>query len=99
MKKARRILLRYFSTTRHRAKSTAGTGRIGHGSATHQTANLRGKLHCASLPRPQGRAGAHQATATRLSAASVSTIASRVGSACTTPSPRPARTARIADGL
>src|SRR5208337_798580 len=46
------------STIRHRAKSTAGTGRIGHGSATHQTANLCGKLHCASLPRPRGRAGA-----------------------------------------
>src|SRR5271166_959329 len=46
------------STTRHRAKSTAGTGRIGHGSATHQTANLCSKLNCASLPRPQGRAGA-----------------------------------------
>ena len=43
---------------RHRAKSTAGTGRIGHGSATHQTANLCSKLNCASLPRPQGRAGA-----------------------------------------
>ena len=48
----------FYSTTRHRAKSTAGTGRIGHGSATHQTANLCGKLNCASLPRPQGRAGA-----------------------------------------
>ena len=46
------------STTRYRAKSTAGTGRIGHGSATHRTANLCGKLNCASLPRPQGRAGA-----------------------------------------
>src|SRR5208337_3750245 len=49
---------RFVSTTRHRAKSTAGTGRIGHGSATHQTANLCDKLNCASLPRPQGRAGA-----------------------------------------
>src|SRR5271166_6062053 len=46
------------STIRHRAKSTAGTGRIGHGSATHQTANLCGKRNGASLPRPQGRAGA-----------------------------------------
>ena len=45
------------STTRHRAKSNAGTRRIGHSSATHQTANLCGKLHCASLPRPQGRVG------------------------------------------
>ena len=26
---------------------------------THQTANLCGKLNCASLPRPQGRANAH----------------------------------------
>ena len=48
---------RFLSTTRHRAKSTAGTGRIGHGGATHQTANLCSKLNCASLPRPQGRAG------------------------------------------
>ena len=47
-----------FSTSRQRAKSTAGTGRIGHGGATHQTANLCSKLNCASLPRPQGRAGA-----------------------------------------
>src|SRR5208283_873337 len=46
------------ATTRHRAKSTAGTGRIGHGSATHQTASLWGKLNRASLPRPQVRAGA-----------------------------------------
>ena len=46
------------STIRHRAKSTAGTGRIGHGSATRQTANLCGKLHCASPPRLQGRTGA-----------------------------------------
>ena len=46
------------STIRHRAKSTAGTGRIGHGSATHQTANLCGKLHSASPPRLQGRTGA-----------------------------------------
>jgi len=38
-------------------KSTAGTGRIGHGGATHQTAYLCSKLNCASLPRPQGRAG------------------------------------------
>jgi hypothetical protein len=28
------------TTIRYRAKSTVGTGRIGHGSATHQTANL-----------------------------------------------------------
>ena len=46
------------TTTRHKAKGTAGTGRIGHGSATYQTANLCGKLNRASLPRPQGRAGA-----------------------------------------
>ena len=45
-----------FSTSRQRAKSTAGTERIGHGGATHQTANLCSKLNCASLPRPQGRA-------------------------------------------
>ena len=48
----------YFQRPEYRAKSTAGTGRIGHGSATHQTANLCSKLNCASLPRPQGRAGA-----------------------------------------
>src|SRR5208337_3818950 len=48
----------YFSTSRQRAKSTAATERIGHGGATHQTANLCSKLNCASLPRPQGRAGA-----------------------------------------
>ena len=47
------------TTSRQRAKSTAGTGRIGHGGATHQTANLCSKLNCASLPRPQGRAGPH----------------------------------------
>ena len=47
----------FFTTSRQRAKSTAGTGRIGHGGATHQTANLCSKLNCASLPRPQGRAG------------------------------------------
>src|SRR5271166_1667771 len=29
------------------AKSTAGTGRIGHGSAPHRTANLCGKRNCA----------------------------------------------------
>src|SRR5271157_1905891 len=46
------------TTSRQRAKSTAGTGRIGYGGATHQTANLCSKLNCASLPRPQGRAGA-----------------------------------------
>ena len=46
------------STSRQRAKSTAGTERIGHGGATHQTANLCNKLNCASSPRPQGRAGA-----------------------------------------
>ena len=46
------------TTTRHRARSTASTGRIGHGSATHQTASLWGKLNRASLPRPQVRAGA-----------------------------------------
>ena len=46
------------STSRQRAKSTAATERIGHGGATHQTANLCSKLNCASLPRPQGRAGA-----------------------------------------
>ena len=46
------------TTSRQRAKSTAGTERIGHGGATHQTANLCSKLNCASLPRPQGRAGA-----------------------------------------
>src|SRR5208337_3715094 len=51
-------LLLKITTTRHRAKSTAGTGRIGHGSATHQTASLWGKLNRASLPRPQVRAGA-----------------------------------------
>ena len=45
------------STTQHRARSTAGTRRIGDRSATHQTANLCGKLNCASLPRPQDRAG------------------------------------------
>ena len=49
----------YYSTSRQRAKSTAATERIGHGGATHQTANLCSKLNCASLPRPQGRAGAH----------------------------------------
>ena len=49
---------RLSSTSRQRAKSTAGTERIGHGGATHQTANLCSKLNCASLPRPQGRAGA-----------------------------------------
>ena len=49
---------RSFSTSRQRAKSTAATERIGHGGATHQTANLCGKLNFASLPRPQGRAGA-----------------------------------------
>ena len=49
---------RFLSTTRHRAKGTAGTGRIGHGSATYQTANLCGKLNRASPPRPQSRAGA-----------------------------------------
>ena len=27
----------FLSTSRQRAKSTAGTGRIGHGGATHQT--------------------------------------------------------------
>ena len=42
------------STIRHRAKSTAGTGRIGYGSATRQTANLCGKLHFASPPRLAG---------------------------------------------
>ena len=46
---------RLYSTSRQRAKSTAGTERIGHGGATHQTANLCSKLNCASLPRPQGR--------------------------------------------
>ena len=49
---------RYKTMRRQRAKSTAGTERIGHGGATHQTANLCSKLNCASLPRPQGRAGA-----------------------------------------
>ncbi len=49
----------YFVTTsRQRAKSTAATERIGHGGATHQTANLCSKLNCASSSRPQGRAGA-----------------------------------------
>ena len=47
----------FLSTSRQRAKSTAGTERIGHGGATHQTANLCSKLNYASLPRPQGRAG------------------------------------------
>ena len=46
----------FYSTSRQRAKSTAATERIGHGGATHQTANLCSKLNCASLPRPQGRA-------------------------------------------
>ena len=44
----------FFSTSRQRAKSTAGTERIGHGGATNQTANLCSKLNFASLPRPQG---------------------------------------------
>src|SRR5271157_2521301 len=50
--------LRSQTTSRQRAKSTAATERIGHGGATHRTANLCSKLNCASLPRPQGRAGA-----------------------------------------
>src|SRR5271157_2673019 len=48
----------FLSTSRQRAKSTAATERIGHGGATHRTAYLCSKLNCASLPRPQGRAGA-----------------------------------------